>query len=152
MVNALISATIPPVPRYGVNLEEALDSVRRYGLYGRSMTRSTLTELTDATFDELTAGTDLPVLVEFSARWCGPCRMLAPILHDLAGEQEGRLLVAQIDVDDNPTTTRRYDVMAMPTLLLFVGGRERKRLVGARGKAHLLQELAEHLSPPISGI
>jgi thioredoxin 1 len=102
-----------------------------------------MTELTDLTFDELTSGTDLPVLVEFSAEWCGPCKMLAPILHELAREQAGSLLVAQIDVDANPETTRRYDVMSMPTLLLFVDGRERKRLVGARGKAHLLQELAD---------
>jgi thioredoxin 1 len=109
------------------------------------MTDTHMTELTDLTFDEFTSGTDLPVLVEFSAEWCGPCKMLAPILHALAAEQDGSLLVGQIDVDENPATTRRYDVMSMPTLLLFVDGRVRKRVVGARGKSHLLQELAEHL-------
>ena len=102
-------------------------------------------ELTDSTFDELAMGSELPVLVEFTARWCPPCKALAPILDELAHEQSGRLLVGQIDVDESRSTTRRYDVMSMPTLLRLVDGRERKRLVGARGKAHLLQELAEHL-------
>jgi thioredoxin 1 len=105
-----------------------------------------MNELTDATFDEFVAGTALPVLVEFSARWCAPCKMLAPILHQIATEQAGRLLVGQIDVDDNPVTQARYEVMSMPTMVLFVDGHEERRLVGARGKAHLLQELAEHLS------
>jgi thioredoxin 1 len=106
----------------------------------------TLTMLTDQTFEESVNGADVPVLVEFSARWCGPCKMLAPVLDALATEQAEHLRVAQIDVDDNPETVRRYGVLSMPTLLLFVDGQEQKRLVGARGKAHLLQELAEHLS------
>ena len=101
-----------------------------------------ITELTDGTFDELVTGTGLPVLVEFSARWCGPCKMLAPILHELAAEQAGNLVVAQIDVDENPETTRRYDVMSMPTLIVFVDGQERTRLVGARSKVYLLQTLS----------
>jgi thioredoxin 1 len=105
-----------------------------------------MNELTDSTFDEFVAGADLPVLVEFSAAWCGPCKMLAPILHQLAAEQAGRLLVGEIDVDKNPETQRRYGVMSMPTMVLFVNGQEERRLVGARGKAHLLQELADHLS------
>jgi thioredoxin 1 len=105
-----------------------------------------MNELTDSTFDEFVGGTDLPVLVEFSAEWCGPCKMLAPTLEQLASEQAGRMLVAQIDVDDNPATQLRYGVMSMPTMVLFVHGQEQRRLVGARGKAHILQELAEHLS------
>ena len=104
-----------------------------------------LTQLTDSTFDEFASGTGLPVLVEFSAEWCGPCKMLAPILHELANEQSADLRVAQIDVDANPSITRRYDVMSMPTLILFVDGREQRRLVGARGKANLMQEIAEYL-------
>jgi thioredoxin len=116
-----------------------LDSVPWYGPYRRRMD---ITELTDRTFDELVTGTGLPVLVEFSARWCGPCTMLAPILHELATEQQDNLLVAQIDVDENPETMRRYDVMSMPTLIVFVDGQERTRLVGARSKAYLLQELS----------
>jgi thioredoxin 1 len=104
-----------------------------------------MTELTDSTFDEFASGSALPVLVEFSAQWCGPCKMLAPVLHELARDQDGQLCVAQIDVDKNPETTRRYDVMSMPTLILFVDGREQRRLIGARSKAGLLQELADHL-------
>ena len=102
-------------------------------------------ELTDNTFAELATGTEQPVLVEFSAHWCGPCKMLAPVLQALASEQSEHLRVAQIDVDENPETTRRYDVMSMPTLILFVDGREEMRLVGARSKANLVQELAAHL-------
>lgn len=101
--------------------------------------------MTDNTFAELATGAGLPVLVEFSARWCGPCRMLAPVLNDLAHEHSEQLRIAKIDVDENPETTRRYDVMSMPTLILFVDGREEMRLVGARGKANLVQELAAHL-------
>ena len=102
-------------------------------------------ELTDNTFAELATGAELPVLVEFSARWCGPCKMLAPVLHELANEQSEQLRVAQIDVDENPEATRRYDVMSMPTLILLVDGREAMRLVGARSKANLMQEIAVHL-------
>ena len=104
-----------------------------------------MTELTDSTFDEFATGTDLPVLVEFGAQWCGPCKMLAPVLHELANDQDGQLRVAQIDVDENPSITRRYDVMSMPTLILFVDGREQRRLVGARSKAGLMQEISEYL-------
>jgi thioredoxin 1 len=102
-------------------------------------------ELTDDTFADLVTEAQLPVLVEFSARWCGPCKMLAPVLREVANEQSEQLRVAQIDVDENPETTGRYDVMSMPTLILFVDGREEMRLVGARGKANLTQELAAHL-------
>jgi thioredoxin 1 len=105
-----------------------------------------MSELTDDTFREFTQSADLPALVEFTAQWCGPCTMLAPILEQLAAEQQGRLLVAHIDVDENPETTRRYEVMSMPTLIVFVDGVEAKRLVGARGKAHLLQELAAYIA------
>jgi thioredoxin 1 len=111
----------------------------------RTVSHMNVTHLTDSTFDEFASGTDLPVLVEFSAEWCGPCKMLAPVLDELANEQSAHLRVAQIDVDDNPSITRRYDVMSMPTLILFVDGREQRRLVGARGKANLMQEIAEHL-------
>jgi len=109
-----------------------------------------MTELTDNTFDEVVMGASLPVLVEFSARWCGPCQMLAPILGQLADDHAGQLVVAQIDVDDNPLTQQRFRVMSMPTLVLLVDGRECKRMVGARGKAHLVQELAEYLEPAVS--
>jgi thioredoxin 1 len=108
-----------------------------------------ITHLDDDTFDEFVLGADRPVLVEFSARWCGPCKMLAPVLQALAAEQGEALQVGELDVDESPATTARHGVLSMPTLVLFVGGEERTRLVGARGKAHLLQDLAEHLSSPV---
>jgi thioredoxin len=93
------------------------------------------------TLDETLAG-PLPVLVEFSAGWCGPCHMLAATLASIASEQRDRLSVVTLDVDDNLTAARRFEVLSVPTLILFVDGQPALRLVGARGKAQLLRELA----------
>jgi thioredoxin 1 len=101
-------------------------------------------ELTDGTFDEVVAGAEIPVLVEFTAEWCAPCRIMRPVLHELAGELDGQLVVGTLDVDAHRATSARHGVMAMPTLLLFVSGREQRRLVGARGKGRLGRELAAH--------
>lgn len=103
-------------------------------------------ELTDATFAETVRGADLPVLVEFTAEWCMPCKQLAPILDQIAIEHAGRLQVATIDVDENPSSTRLLDVMSMPTLILFKDGTPVRRLVGARGKHVLLEDLADVLA------
>lgn len=102
-----------------------------------------VTELTDSTFDEVVGSADRPVLVDFTAAWCGPCKAIAPVLEDIATEQADRLQVAQIDVDANPRTTLRYEVMSMPTLILFKDGEPQRRLVGARGKHNLLEHLAD---------
>jgi thioredoxin 1 len=102
-----------------------------------------VTELTDATFDEVVKSADRPVLVDFTAAWCGPCQKIAPILEDIATEQSERLQVVKIDVDANPQTTLRYEVMSMPTLILFKDGEPERRLVGARGKHNLLEHLAD---------
>jgi len=99
--------------------------------------------LTDTTFAETVLAADKPVLVDFTASWCGPCQQLAPILEELADEQADRFSVVKIDVDANPATTRRYDVMSMPTLILFKDGEPERRLVGARGKHNLLEHLAD---------
>ena len=101
--------------------------------------------LTDATFDETVGGAETPLLVDFWAEWCGPCKMIAPTLEEIAGEQKGKLSIAKLNVDDNPETARRYDVMSIPTLLIFKGGEPVKRLVGAKGKGQLLQDLAEYI-------
>ncbi len=101
--------------------------------------------LSDATFDETIGASDVPVVVDFWAEWCGPCKMIAPTLEEIAGEHKGRLQVAKLNVDDNPDIARRFDVMSIPTLLVFAGGEPVKRLVGAKGKAALLQDLAEFI-------
>jgi thioredoxin 1 len=101
--------------------------------------------LSDATFDETLAGSDTPVLVDFWAEWCGPCKMIAPTLAEIATEQRGKLTIGKLNVDDNPDTARRFDVMSIPTLLVFKDGQQVKRLVGAKGKGQLLQDLAEFI-------
>jgi thioredoxin len=102
--------------------------------------------LSDATFDETVAGSDTPVLVDFWAEWCGPCKMIAPTLAEIATEQSGKLTIGKLNVDDNPDTARRFDVMSIPTLLVFKDGKQVKRLVGAKGKGQLLQDLAEFIA------
>jgi thioredoxin 1 len=101
--------------------------------------------LTDATFDEEVASSSEPVIVDFWAEWCGPCKMIAPVLEEIAGEQAGKLRVAKLNVDDNPSAARRFDVMSIPTLIVFKDGQPAKRLVGAKPKGALLEELSEFL-------
>jgi thioredoxin 1 len=105
------------------------------------------TALSDATFDEEVGAADGPVLVDFWAEWCGPCKLIDPILEEVAKEHQGRLRVVKLNVDDNLETVRRFDVMSVPTLILFKEGVPQLRLVGAKGKAQLLQELSRHLEP-----
>ncbi len=95
-------------------------------------------------FENLIAG-DTPVLVDFWAEWCGPCRAMAGPLDDLAGEKAGTLDVAKLNVDENQEISLKYQVMSIPTLILFRDGTEVKRVVGARSKAQLESELAAFL-------
>ena len=104
--------------------------------------------VTEATFDAAVLQARLPVLVDFWAGWCPPCRWLEPVLEELAAEEAGRLLVAKVDADANPGLVRRYGTLALPSLLAFVDGVERARIVGARPKGRLLAELAEVLPRP----
>jgi len=101
--------------------------------------------VTDATFDETINGSSEPVLVDFWAEWCGPCKAIAPILDEIATENAGKLTIAKLNVDDNPDVALRFDVMSIPTLILFKDGQAQKRLVGAKGKRQLLAELEEFL-------
>ena len=101
--------------------------------------------LSDSTFDETVNSSEIPVVVDFWAEWCGPCKMIAPVLEDIAAEHSGKLSIAKLNVDDNPDATRRFDVMSIPTLIVFRDGQPAKRLVGAKGKAQLLQELSEFI-------
>ncbi len=99
--------------------------------------------VTDASFAQDVLASNIPVLVDFWATWCGPCRMVAPVLEEIAVEKAGELTVAKLDVDANPATARDFQVVSIPTLILFKGGQPVKRIVGAKGKAALLRELAE---------
>ena len=103
---------------------------------------ATLT-VTDASFGQDVLASNIPVLVDFWATWCGPCRMVAPVLEEIATEKVGELTVAKLDVDANPATARDFQVVSIPTLILFKGGKPVKRIVGAKGKAALLRELTE---------
>jgi thioredoxin 1 len=102
--------------------------------------------LSDATFDESIGSSDVAVLVDFWAEWCGPCKMIAPVLQDIANEHGARLQICKLNIDDNPNIPQRFGVMSIPTLLVFMDGEVKKRLVGAKGKAQLLEELAEFIS------
>jgi thioredoxin len=102
--------------------------------------------LSDALFDETVNGSDVPVLVDFWAEWCGPCKMIAPVLEEIAREHNGKIAIGKLNVDDNPDTARRYEVMSIPTLMLFHNGSLEKRLVGARSKNQLLAELAQFIT------
>ena len=88
---------------------------------------------------------DKPVLVDFWAEWCGPCKMVSPIVEEIASENSEKLKVVKLNVDDNPDTAREYGIMSIPTLLVFKGGRPDKRIVGAKGKAALLSDLSDYL-------
>jgi thioredoxin 1 len=102
--------------------------------------------LSDATFDESIGGAETAVVVDFWAEWCGPCKMIAPVLEDIAKDNAGKIQIAKLNIDDNPNIARRFDVMSIPTLLVFADGEVKKRLVGAKGKAQLLEELSEFIA------
>ena len=106
---------------------------------------SAITNLSETTFDEEVGATPEPVLVDFWAEWCGPCKLIAPILEEIAAEQAGSIRIAKVNVDEAPDLARRFEVMSIPTLILFDGGVPTKRIVGAKGKPQLLEELADYL-------
>ena len=101
--------------------------------------------LTDATFDEHVKSSDVPVLVDFWAEWCGPCKMISPVLEEIAEEQTGKIKIVKLNIDDNLDVTRRFDVMSIPTLILFKDGEPQVRLIGAKPKGALLEEISAYL-------
>jgi thioredoxin 1 len=101
--------------------------------------------LTDANFDEVINGSQ-PVLVDFWAEWCGPCKMIGPVVEELAGEYEGKAIIAKLNVDENPGTTVRFGVRSIPTLLVFKGGQVVDKQVGAVPKSVLAQKVEAQLA------
>ncbi len=104
-----------------------------------------LLELTNETFDEEVGASGLPLVVDFWAEWCGPCRMVAPVLEQIASENEGKIRLAKLNVDDAPAVAQRFSIMSIPTLMVFKDGVMKKKIVGAKGKGQLLEDLAEFL-------
>jgi thioredoxin 1 len=102
--------------------------------------------VSDASFAQDVLSSSTPVLVDFWATWCGPCRMVAPVLEEIATEKAGQLTIAKLDVDANPDTARDFQVVSIPTMILFKDGEAVKRIVGAKGKAALLRELSDDLN------
>lgn len=103
-------------------------------------------KVTDQTFEETINNASTPVLVDFWAEWCGPCKMIAPALDELATELDGKLVISKLNVDENPDTAMAFGVMSIPTLLVFKAGEPVDRIVGAQPKAQLKARLQKHLS------
>ena len=102
-------------------------------------------DVTDADFEERVLGSTTPVLVDFWAEWCVPCHMVSPVVEEIARQFSSKMRAVKLNVDDNPDVTRRFGVMSIPTLMLFKGGVEIARVVGARGKDALLKEIDPHV-------
>ena len=101
--------------------------------------------VTDASFDADVLKSDIPVIVDFWAEWCGPCRMVAPILEEISGEYDGKIVIAKLNVDENPQTAASYGITSIPTMNVYQGGQVVKTIVGAKPKAALLADLAPYL-------
>ncbi|MCB1023376.1 MAG: thioredoxin [Acidobacteria bacterium] len=102
--------------------------------------------ITDPTFSLLVEKSELPVLLDLWAAWCGPCRMVAPIIDEIAKNVSGKAIVGKLDVDKNQTTARRLNVMSIPTIIIFSGGREAERLIGLQTKEAILKRLEKYLT------
>ena len=102
--------------------------------------------VTDDTFQNEVVNSAVPVLVDFWAIWCGPCKMIAPVVEELSAEMDGKLKVAKVDVDANPKIAMQFGIRSIPTLLIFKGGQVVEQIVGAVPKRYLVEKLAPHVS------
>jgi thioredoxin 1 len=103
---------------------------------------SELAPVTDSSFADDVLASDKPVLVDFWATWCGPCKNVTPVLEEIASEHGEKLTIVKLDIDENPTIAMNYQVMSIPTLILFQGGKPVKQIVGAKSKSAMLSELS----------
>ena len=106
---------------------------------------SNVTAVTVDSFDETISSSETPVLVDFWAEWCGPCKMIAPVLDEISSENPDKIKIVKLNVDENPDLARRFEVMSIPTLIVFKDGEVAKRLVGAKNKAGLLDDLKDFI-------
>ncbi|MBE2217530.1 MAG: thioredoxin [Ignavibacteria bacterium] len=104
-------------------------------------------EFTDANFDQEVLKSDVPVLVDFWAVWCGPCKMIAPFVEELAGEYQGKVKIGKVDVDNNPNISMTYGIRSIPTLLIFRDGKIADQIIGAVPKQAIAQKLDAQLQP-----
>jgi thioredoxin 1 len=103
------------------------------------------TAVTDSTFEHEVLKSEIPVLVDFWAEWCGPCKMVAPVLEEIAAEHKEKLRIVKLNIDENPETARSYRIMSIPTMAVFVDGQIDKNIVGAKPKSALLRDLAAYI-------
>jgi thioredoxin 2 len=135
-----------PCPECGATNRVLAEKARQgEAVCGRCKTRLSLAVapviVTDANFTAAVERSPLPVLLDLWAAWCGPCRMIAPIIEQLASESAGRVRVAKLNIDENPMTAARYNVQSIPTLLVFQNGEVKDRIIGASPKAEILRRL-----------